>query len=215
MALTPREFSFTQSVDSLDSKTVCGKMGSTLATKCVSTMSDEENDRWGNDDDRRERLSRYNRRDQEDDYDDASSDWYGRAKAKVASVAMALLIVTILSLLMCIVIVGVAVFLAVVQPNNKDEDTILGIVYGIAGVLGLAYYSVLLIGTMRLKNMTSHSWAMTAAIMSIASILCLGVCSVLQLGFGIWALVVLSDSEVKRAFQMSGEGERSTDYDDY
>ena len=43
---------------------------------------------------------------------------------------------------------------------------------------------------------------MAAAILAIASMTMLGVCSVFILPFGIWALVVLSSADVKREFRL-------------
>ena len=54
-----------------------------------------------------------------------------------------------------------------------------------AGFLGLVMWLVILIGAIRMKNLESYSFAMTAAI--IALIPCISPCCVLGLPFGIWA----------------------------
>ncbi len=75
--------------------------------------------------------------------------------------------------------------------------------FGFAGGIGLAagipLGIVIIIGAVRMKNLQSYGFAMTAAI--LAMIPCLTPCCALGLPFGIWALVVLSDPQVKAAFR--------------
>jgi hypothetical protein len=66
------------------------------------------------------------------------------------------------------------------------------------GVVGLGISAVVLVGAMKMKNLENYPLAMTSAIISVIPCFmpcCLGV------PFGIWALVVLSDSSVKAAFR--------------
>lgn len=67
------------------------------------------------------------------------------------------------------------------------------------GGLGLVLSVLVLVGALHMKRLESYSLAMTAAIVSV--IPCLAPCCVFSLPFGIWALVVLSDPQVKAAFQ--------------
>ena len=54
------------------------------------------------------------------------------------------------------------------------------------------------IAALRMKRLQNYSMAKTAAILSV--IPCLGPCYLLGIPFGIWALVVLADPNVKAAF---------------
>jgi hypothetical protein len=64
--------------------------------------------------------------------------------------------------------------------------------------IGIAVSVFILLGAIRMQQLTSHGLAMAAAI--IAMIPCFSPCCVLGLPFGIWALVVLSKPEVKSQF---------------
>lgn len=67
-----------------------------------------------------------------------------------------------------------------------------------SAVLGIAFGIVVLIGAIKMKNLKSYGLSMAAAI--IAMLPCISPCCVLGLPFGIWAIVVLVDPEVKAAF---------------
>jgi len=65
------------------------------------------------------------------------------------------------------------------------------------GVIVLAVAALIFFGAMKMKALESYGLAMTAAILSI--IPCFSICC-LGIPFGIWALVVLLNDEVKNAF---------------
>ena len=67
------------------------------------------------------------------------------------------------------------------------------------GVLALGLSILVIVGAVKMKNLESYALAMTAAI--VALVPCISPCCCLGLPFGIWALVVLSDSQVQAAFQ--------------
>lgn len=67
----------------------------------------------------------------------------------------------------------------------------------IFGVIALAAMGLIFFGAMKMKALESYGLAMTAAILSM--IPCFTVCC-LGIPFGIWALVVLLNDEVKAAF---------------
>jgi phage FluMu protein Com len=67
------------------------------------------------------------------------------------------------------------------------------------GILGLALAVFVLLGASKMKNLQNYGFAMAAAI--IALVPCTSPCCLLGLPFGIWALVVLTDSSVKAAFR--------------
>jgi len=57
---------------------------------------------------------------------------------------------------------------------------------------------VILLGALKMKNLQSYGFAMTAAI--LAMIPCLSPCCLLGFPMGIWAIAVLVDPQVKAAF---------------
>ncbi|MCD4748657.1 MAG: hypothetical protein K8R59_04715 [Thermoanaerobaculales bacterium] len=67
----------------------------------------------------------------------------------------------------------------------------------ISGIVVLAIAALIFFGAMKMKALESYGLAMTAAILSI--IPCFSICCV-GIPFGIWALVVLLNKEVKPAF---------------
>lgn len=72
---------------------------------------------------------------------------------------------------------------------------------GVVGnVIGLVLQGVVMFGAMKMRNLENYGMSMAAAI--IACIPCCGSpCYVLGIPFGIWALVVLNDAQVKAAFR--------------
>jgi len=68
-----------------------------------------------------------------------------------------------------------------------------------SGVLGILLRAVVFFGAIKMKNLQNYGLSMAAAI--IAVIPCFSACCLLELPFGIWALVVLSNAEVKQAFR--------------
>jgi len=57
---------------------------------------------------------------------------------------------------------------------------------------------LIIVGAVKMMNLSSYGLAMTAAIAAITP--CFYPCCVLGIPFGIWALVVLCDKNVKAAF---------------
>ncbi len=72
---------------------------------------------------------------------------------------------------------------------------IMSVQYVVSFILGI----VVILGAIKMKNLQSYGFAMTASI--IAMIPCISPCCLLGLPFGIWALVVLCDDQVKAAFR--------------
>jgi hypothetical protein len=64
--------------------------------------------------------------------------------------------------------------------------------------LGLLLDLVLLWGSIKMKQLQNYPLAMTTALLAIVP--CTSPCCVLSIPFGIWALVVLTDPDVKNAF---------------
>ncbi len=67
------------------------------------------------------------------------------------------------------------------------------------GVIDIAVSIFLLIGAAKMRRLESYSLSMATAI--VALIPCTAPCCVVGMGFGIWALVVLCDANVKSAFR--------------
>jgi hypothetical protein len=67
-------------------------------------------------------------------------------------------------------------------------------------VLGIVLYSLTILGALKMKNCQSYGLAMTGSITAMLPCGGLG-CCILGLPFGIWAIVVLMNSEVKAAFR--------------
>lgn len=69
----------------------------------------------------------------------------------------------------------------------------------VSGIIGLAFAVFILYGAFKMKNLESYTISMIAVI--IAMIPCFSPCCFLGLPFGIWALVVLLDKDVKACFK--------------
>jgi phage FluMu protein Com len=127
------------------------------------------------------------------------------AAQRVAGPATALMVIAILSLIVRAggVVVGLLQFgeAPMIQPQNR-HDLIPMMVGGganaVGGIFGIIVAVVILLGAMKMKKLESYGFSMAVAI--IAMIPCFSPCC-LGLPFGIWALVVLSDSSVKAAFR--------------
>jgi hypothetical protein len=75
-----------------------------------------------------------------------------------------------------------------------------GKIQGIAGgVIGLICSVPIFIGGGKMKQLTGYGWAIAGSILAI--IPCTNSCCCLSMPFGIWALVVLLNSDVKAAFR--------------
>lgn len=66
-------------------------------------------------------------------------------------------------------------------------------------LLGIGLAILVIVGAQKMKNLQSYSLAMTSAIIALVPFI--SPCCCLGLPFGIWALVVLSDSQVQAAFR--------------
>jgi hypothetical protein len=144
-------------------------------------------------------------RDDRDDYDDDNRD-LARAEALqvVAGPGMALEIIGWLGTLAAMGICALFIVLAVEMNNNPNAnagDAVVFVFMGIfVGVLGTPYSVALAIGGRKMRDLSSRGWAMTAAILGVASFSVFGICGVIQAGFGVWALVALDNPAVRAAY---------------
>src|SRR6056297_2656398 len=65
------------------------------------------------------------------------------------------------------------------------------------GLISIVVAIVVILGALKMKNLESYNFALTAAILSMVP--CLSPCCPLGLVFGIWGIVVLQDPQVKAA----------------
>jgi hypothetical protein len=85
-----------------------------------------------------------------------------------------------------------------------QPDALGGMMFQVAfGIVGdlfrLAMAVLVILGALKMKNLENYGFAMAAAI--IAMVPCISPCCCLGLPFGIWAIVVLCDAQVKTAFR--------------
>jgi predicted Zn finger-like uncharacterized protein len=158
---------------------------------------------------RRSRVRpRYERRAEEDEEDDGDDDdrprsgGYRRSRAaarsRVSGPATALTVTGGLALALSLVSLCLQFVITANGrgPADARAERLLGGVIG--AVLGIAWGLFVVLGARKMKNLESYGMAMAGTI--VAMLPCNG-CCLLGLPFGIWALVVLSDAEVKAAFR--------------
>lgn len=111
--------------------------------------------------------------------------------------------------------VGFTAFAVVAITNappkgpNQGEAIIWMVVALLYTVFGTLYFAAIAYGAAKMKRLESWGWGMTAAILGILTAVLCGLClptTWAGMAFGIWALVVLSRSEIKAAFPQ-GEDE--------
>lgn len=130
----------------------------------------------------------------------------GDASGKVTPVAICMISVASLSVLvfaasLLINIVMGSAFAARNQfggPNQLDPET-QWIANIIGGIVILVVNGITLIGSIQMLRLRSYGLAMTAAVLAV--IPCCSPCYILGIPFGIWAIVVLAQPNVKLAFR--------------
>ena len=177
---------------------------------------DDRDDRYARDD--RDDRDRFDSRDLED------------ARSKVKGPAIALMVTAVISLLLT-AYSAFSYFVTMksdfeaqrakidADPNmsaqaKRDMKEMLDTIEKIAAValpvdwlIVIAASLVIFVGALKMKNLSGSGWARAGAI--LAMIPCVSGCCLLGLPFGIWALMVLSNRDVKRAFaQTASKSER-------
>ncbi|MBO0696821.1 MAG: hypothetical protein J2P46_00365 [Zavarzinella sp.] len=139
-----------------------------------------------------------------DDYDDEFG--YADPRRKVHGPGVALMVVGWVGVLVSlgIAVVGAVLFFAAARRPPRDLS--LGAVMVVAGFASAAACVVTAVAGTRMRHCRNWGLALTAAILAICSFLLLGLCSVLTMPFGIWALVVLVQPDVKREFEQVALG---------
>lgn len=89
-----------------------------------------------------------------------------------------------------------------IPPAYLDFLRNIAFLFGVpANIVGLVLAIICVIGSLQMMKLKQYGLAMAAAILML--IPCSGCCCCLNIGAGIWALVVLLKPEVKSAFQQS------------
>jgi phage FluMu protein Com len=132
-------------------------------------------------------------------------DAYAYASSRVEGPAIALIVTGVIGLaLQALGLVVSLVQLAVPGAAPDQEMMPFGPAFGpgvnvFFAILGLALSILVIVGAWKMKNLQSYGLAMTSAIVAVVP--CISPCCCLGLPFGVWGLVVLSDSQVQAAFQ--------------
>jgi predicted Zn finger-like uncharacterized protein len=84
-------------------------------------------------------------------------------------------------------------------PGDDFSSQIGGIPGAIQGFIGMCVAGLIIFSAIKMKNLQAYGLAMTGSI--LAMIPCISPCCFLGLPFGIWALVILMNQDVKAAFQ--------------
>ncbi len=136
----------------------------------------------------------------------AASTFAGTPSAIVHGPAIALVVVSIISIACLCLALCVDVFLLASESAARvqhpalgvSEQTKIGVRMAWSGVI-LASNVVTLIGAFKMRALRNHGLAKYGAILAV--IPCVGPCCVLGIPFGVWALVALNKPGVKDAFQ--------------
>jgi predicted Zn finger-like uncharacterized protein len=126
------------------------------------------------------------------------------AESAVAGPAIALmveggLVITLGVVSLLLNLLGVGLLAAAPKGGVAQQPNVVAqAVGGVFGaIFGIAWGSIITIGAVKMKNLSSYGMAMTSCI--IAMLPCT-ICCILGLPFGIWGLVVINKPEVKDAF---------------
>lgn len=164
---------------------------------------DESHDDLDRDDRPRRRMPddwqprRRNYDDSRDDYDENYG--YVNPREKVLAPGLALVILGWIGTFFSVLAMGGAVWFGFEGP--PPDAHIVAIVYLVVGLLMLASSIVFILAGNRMRQCRNWGLALAGAIVAMSSIVLLGLCSVVIMPFGIWALVVLLNADVKREFE--------------
>jgi hypothetical protein len=104
------------------------------------------------------------------------------------------------------------------QNGNQNGDGEVLVILGCCGgVFGVPYGVVMAIGGRKMRNLSSHGWALTASILGVVSFAVCGFAGAIQTGIGVWALTALNKPVVREAFGLSQRRRRRRrrrDWDD-
>jgi phage FluMu protein Com len=132
------------------------------------------------------------------------------AADRVSGPATALTVVAWLNLILSLLLIVCAIVILAAGPHfggkhqiwpppNQGDLTFQAISWLVSGPIAIAVSIFLLIGAAKMRRLESYGLALATAI--IAVVPCTAPCCIVGMGFGIWALVVLCDANVKSAFR--------------
>ena len=125
------------------------------------------------------------------------------AESRVAPPAIAIVVVAGLAIAMCVLgllfnLLGIgAGSLGGVARDERFAQLLGGTIGMISNLMGLVFYSVAIVGALKMKALRSYGFAVTSAVLVMLPCSC---CCLAGLPVGIWALVVLMSADVKAAF---------------
>jgi hypothetical protein len=130
------------------------------------------------------------------------------AASKVATPAMALMIIASITVVLLILSLMFDVWLLAsgaagrgAQPRGMTKET--QVMVRIAwGVLMVVMNGIIAVGAFQMKQLKSQGFAKTACV--LAMIPCCGPCFILGIPFGIWGYMALGDPDVQAAFDYKG-----------
>lgn len=119
---------------------------------------------------------------------------------KVKAPAIALMISAGLSLLLAVLSLLLNVLGAGIGAVGDEAGQFVSGAMGIGfAAIGIVWQGVIIFGALKMKNLENYTLAMVAAVMALIP-LCPFCCSIINLPFGIWALVVLLTGETRSLF---------------
>lgn len=140
------------------------------------------------------------RRDYDDPRDDFDENYgYVGAREKVLAPGLALIILGWIGVFFSVLVIGGSIWVAVSAPG--PDPIIVAIIYGVIGLLMFASSIFFVLAGNRMRQCRNWGLCLAGAIVALSSIIFLGLCSVVVMPFGIWALVVLLNADVKREFE--------------
>jgi hypothetical protein len=100
--------------------------------------------------------------------------------------------------------------------NQNDDGPALVILGCCGGVFGVPYGVAMAISGRKMRNLSSHGWALTGSILGVVSFPLCNFVGAIHTGIGVWALTALNKPVVREAFGLSQRRRRRRrrDWDD-
>jgi predicted lysophospholipase L1 biosynthesis ABC-type transport system permease subunit len=124
------------------------------------------------------------------------------AASRVSAPAISIIVVTgigiafaVLGILVNILGIGLG---GMAARDERIAQYLSGSMGVVSGLIGIAVGGFIIFGALKMKDLSSYGLALAAAILVMVP--CLSPCCFLGIPVGIWALVVLLNQDVKRAF---------------
>jgi hypothetical protein len=143
-------------------------------------------------------------RDEEREYERRGRRLRERARERLAGPSIALMVTGGISLAFGLLQIVLQAFMGAMLmgggPPAGGNDLMVNMVGGIiGGIIAIAAGAFIIFGAMKMKKAQSYGLALAASIVAMLDFP--NCCCILGLPMGIWALIVLSDADVKAAFK--------------